>query len=192
VAMTVAYNAHAPAEANAMASEPARGLVIVNTGDGKGKTTAALGMAMRAVGHGMHVAFVQFVKAAAVGEHEAAVRLAPELEIFQMGCGCVTGEPTDEDLRAAREALETTRACLTRGRYAMVVADEAITAVGLNLLDRDAVESLLADRPADVHLVLTGRGAWPSLTDRADLVTEMHSVKHPHETGGGALEGIEF
>ena len=175
-----------------MASEPARGLVIVNTGDGKGKTTAALGMAMRAVGHGMHVAFVQFVKAAAVGEHEAAVRLAPELEIFQMGCGCVTGEPTDEDLRAAREALETTRACLTAGRYAMVVADEAITAVGLNLLDRDAVESLLADRPADVHLVLTGRGAWPSLTDRADLVTEMHSVKHPHETGGGALEGIEF
>jgi len=74
----------------------------------------------------------------------------------------------------------------------MVVADEAITAVGLNLLRRDEVESLLADRPAEVHLVLTGRGAWQSLTDRADLVTEMHSVKHPQEVGGGEQKGIEL
>jgi len=175
-----------------MISGSARGIVVVNTGDGKGKTTAALGMAMRAVGHGMRVAFVQFVKAAAVGEHEAAKRLAPELEIFRMGRGWVAGEPGPDDLLAAREALDFTRACLGGGRYAMVVADEAVTAVGLNLLRRDEVESLLADRPAEVHLVLTGRGAWQSLTDRADLVTQMHSVKHPHEVGGGAREGIEL
>jgi len=176
---------------NAMISGSARGIVVVNTGHGKGKTTAALGMAMRAVGHGMRVAFVQFVKAAAAGEHEAAKRLAPELEIFRMGRGCVAGEPGPDDLLAAREALDFTRACLGGGRYAMVVADEAVTAVGMNLLRRDEVESLLADRPAEVHLVLTGRGAWQSLTDRADLVTEMHSVKHPYEGGGGAQEGIE-
>ncbi len=178
--------------ANAMGSEPAKGLVVVNTGDGKGKTTAALGTAMRAVGHGMRVAFVQFIKAAAVGEHEAAKRLAPELEIFRMGRGWVSAEPGPDDLLAAREALDFTRACLGGGRYAMVVADEVITAVGLNLLRRDEVESLLADRPAEVHLVLTGRGAWQSLTDGADLVTEMHSVKHPYEGGGGAQEGIEL
>jgi len=175
-----------------MVSRPARGLVIVHTGDGKGKTTAALGMALRAVGHGMRVAFVQFVKAAAVGEHRAAERLAPDLEIFRMGCGCVSGEPGAEDLQAAREALDMARACLRGGRYAMVVADEAITAVGLQLLARDEVESLLSDRPAEVHLVLTGRGAWQGLTERADLVTEMHSVKHPHDRGGGAREGVEF
>jgi len=94
-----------------MISGSARGIVVVNTGDGKGKTTAALGMAMRAVGHGMRVAFVQFVKAAAVGEHEAAKRLAPELEIFRMGRGWVAGEPGPDDLLAAREALDFTRAC---------------------------------------------------------------------------------
>jgi len=175
-----------------MTPAPTRGLVIVYTGDGKGKTTAALGMAMRAVGHGMRVAVVQFVKAAAAGEHEAAKRLAPELEIVRMGRGYVRGEPGPDDRRAARDALQRMRTCLTEGRYAMVVADEAITAVGLGLLSRDAVESLVSDRPADVHLVLTGRGAWPSLTGRADLVTEMRSIKHPHDSGGGAQEGIEF
>ena len=175
-----------------MAPDTHQGLVVIHTGDGKGKTTAALGMAVRAVGHGMRVAFVQFVKAAAVGEHEAAKRLAPDLEIFRMGSGFVTGEPDADDLQAARRALEMTRACLAGRQYAMVVADEALTAVGLNLVGRDEVESLLSARPAEVHLVLTGPGAWPSLTDRADLVTEMRSIKHPHDGGGGAREGIEF
>ena len=175
-----------------MVAKPARGLVIVHTGDGKGKTTAALGLALRAVGHRMRVAFVQFVKAAAVGEHEAAKRLAPDLEIFRMGAGCVTGEPRPEDRAAARRALALARQCLGQGRYAMVVADEILTAVGLDLLTRDEAESLLDARPAAVHLVLTGRGAWPGLVDRADLVTEMRSLKHPHDAGLGAQEGVEF
>jgi cob(I)alamin adenosyltransferase len=169
-----------------------RGRIIVNTGDGKGKTTAALGMALRAVGHGMRVAFVQFIKAWSVGEHEAAARLAPELQVFRMGRGFVVGEPAPEHLAAAREALEFVRQCLRGGRYQMVIADEIITAVGLKLLTASEVESCLPDRPADVHLVLTGRGAWDSLVEKADLVTDMHLVKHPYEKGIMAQEGVEF
>jgi cob(I)alamin adenosyltransferase len=175
-----------------MVAKMPRGLVIVNTGDGKGKTTAALGMALRAVGHGMGVAFVQFVKAWSVGEHEAAARLAPELEIFLMGKGFVGGEPGPEHVQAAREALEQVRRCLRDGRHQVVVADEILTAVGLKLLTPAEVELLLADRPSDVHLVLTGRGAWDSLIGRADLVTEMRLVKHPYEKGIMAQEGVEF
>jgi len=175
-----------------MAAKMPRGLVIVYTGDGKGKTTAALGTAMRAVGHGRRVAFVQFIKARSVGEHEAAARLAPHLEIFRMGRGFVGGQPTDEHLKAAREALAFVRQCLNEGCYDMVVADEIFSAVKLKLISAEDVESLLADRPAAVHLVLTGRGAWPGLIERADLVTDMRLVKHPYEKGVRAQEGIEF
>jgi len=175
-----------------MTAKTTRGLVIVYTGDGKGKTTAALGTALRAVGHGRRVVFIQFIKAWSVGEHEAAKRLAPHLEIFRMGRGFVVGQPTDEHLRAAREALEFVRRCLKEGRHDMVVADEIFSAVGLKLLSAEDVESLLADRPPEVHLVLTGRGAWPSLIERADLVTDMRLVKHPYEKGVEAQEGVEF
>ncbi|MFO8014072.1 MAG: cob(I)yrinic acid a,c-diamide adenosyltransferase [Phycisphaerae bacterium] len=169
-----------------------RGRVIVYTGDGKGKTTAALGTALRAVGHGLAAAVVQFVKARPSGEHAAAERLAPDLTIRRMGAGWVTDEATDADLAAAREALAEVRRLLATGRPVMVVADEVLTAVGLGLLEREAVEGLLDARPAEKHLVLTGRGAWPALVERADLVTEMRCVKHPHERGEGPLAGIEF
>ena len=175
-----------------MVAKLPQGLVIVNTGDGKGKTTAALGMSMRAVGHGLRVAFVQFVKAGGGGEHEAAARLAPQLEIFRLGKGCVVGEATDEHRTAAHEALEFVRQCLHGGRYEMVVADEILTAAGLGLLTREEVESLLADRPHDVHLVLTGRGAWDSLIEKADMATDMRLIKHPYDKGIAAQEGIEF
>ncbi|MBM4018411.1 MAG: cob(I)yrinic acid a,c-diamide adenosyltransferase [Planctomycetes bacterium] len=175
-----------------MAAKTPHGLVIINTGDGKGKTTAALGMAMRAVGHGMRVAFVQFVKAWSVGEHDAAARLGPNLEIFRMGKGFVVGEPAPEHRQAARDALEFVRQCLRSGRYEMVAADEILTAVGLKLLAPQDVEALLPDRPPDVHLVLTGRGAWDSLIEKADLVTEMRLIKHPYDKGVLAQEGVEF
>ena len=175
-----------------MSAKTTHGLVIVNTGDGKGKTTAALGMAMRAAGHGMSVAFIQFIKTRSVGEHKAAASLAPELEIFRMGQGFIVGEPTPEHRQAAAEALEQVRRSLRSGRYRMVVADEILAAVGLKLLTADQVESILADRPADVHLVLTGRGAWPSLIERADLVTEMRLVKHPYDKGVAAQAGVEL
>jgi len=175
-----------------MVAKLPQGLVLVNTGDGKGKTTAALGLAMRAVGHGMRVAFVQFIKAWSVGEHEAAARLAPQLGVFRMGKGFVVGEATPEHLAAAREALEFVRQCLTGGRYEMVVADEVLTAVGLGLITQEEVEALLADRPQGVHLVLTGRGAWDSLVEKADMVTDMRLIKHPYDKGVVAQEGVEF
>jgi len=175
-----------------MVAQTPRGLVIVYTGDGKGKTTAALGMAMRAVGRGMRVAMVQFIKAEAVGEHAAAVRLAPGLEIFRMGRGFVIGPATADHQAAAREALDFARRCLRGGRHDMVIADEILDAVGLKLIAAEYVELLLADRPPEAHLVLTGRGAWPGLIERADLVTEMRSIKHPFDRGVEAQEGVEF
>jgi len=175
-----------------MDATPPHGLVIVYTGDGKGKTTAALGLALRAVGHGLRVVVVQFVKAWSVGEHEAAKRLAPELAVHRMGRGFVRGEPEEEDRAAARDALALVRRCLVEGRHALVIADEVLTAVGLRLVTREDVESLLADRPAGVHLVLTGWGAWDSLLARADLVTDMRCVKHPFSRGVAAQPGVEF
>jgi cob(I)alamin adenosyltransferase len=175
-----------------MAAKMTRGLVIINTGDGKGKTSAALGMAMRAAGHQMRVAFVQFIKAWGVGEHAAAARLAPYVEMFRMGKGFIVGEPTPEHREAARAALEHVRQSLRGGQYRMVVADEILTAVGLKLLTPADVESLLADRPRNVHLVMTGRGAWESLIEGADLVTDMRLVKHPYQKGIEAQEGVEF
>ena len=175
-----------------MADAAPQGRVIIYTGEGKGKTTAALGTALRAVGRGIDAGVVQFVKSERSGELAAAERLAPDLNVRCMGAGWVTGEPTEADLAAAADALAEVRRLLATGRPVMVVADEILTAVGLGLLAREDVEGLLDGRPAEKHLVLTGRGAWPALVDRADLVTEMQNVKHPHERGGGPVEGIEY
>ncbi len=174
-----------------MAAKTPQGLVIVYTGDGKGKTTAALGMAMRAAGHQMHVAFIQFIKAWNVGEHQAAPRLLPYLKMYRLGRGFVQ-EATPEHLEAAQKALQFTRQCLRSGKLRMVVADEILNAVALKLLTPEDVESLLADRPPDVHLVLTGRGAWDSLIEKADLATEMRLIKHPYQKGVDAQEGVEY
>jgi len=172
-----------------------RGLVIVFTGDGKGKTCAALGQAMRAVGRGLRVLVVQFLKARASGEHKAARRLAPDLEIRVMGRGFVPPpeDPAFEEHRAAaREALQYAREMLRSGQRDMVVADEILTAVGLKVLAEEDVLALLDARPRGVHLVLTGRGATERLVARADLVTEMRALKHPHGAGAAAEPGIEF
>ncbi len=172
-----------------------RGLVIVFTGDGKGKTCAALGQAVRAVGRGLRVLVVQFLKARASGEHKAARRLAPDLEIRVMGRGFVPPpeDPAFEEHRAAaREALQYARQMLRSGQRDMVVADEILTAVGLKVLAEEDVLALLDARPRGVHLVLTGRGATERLVARADLVTEMRALKHPHDSGAAAEPGIEF
>jgi len=178
-----------------MGASSERGLIIVFTGDGKGKTCAALGQAVRAVGRGLRVLVVQFLKACASGEHEAARRLAPDLEIRVMGRGFVP-PPDDpafgEHRAAAREALVYAREMLRSGERDMLVADEILTAVGLKVLAEEDVLALLDDRPPGVHLVLTGRGATESLVRRADLVTEMHSRKHPHDEGAEAQEGVEI
>ena len=170
-----------------------RGLIIVYTGDGKGKTTAALGLALRAVGHGRRVLMVQFIKAdEETGEVKAAERLAPELTIAVMGCGFVFDEWTEEDRRAAQEAWEFGRDAIASGHYDMVILDEINHVLAANVIEPQVVLDALAQRPPAVHVVLTGRGAPPEIVRVADLVTEMLAIKHPFEQGIQAQKGIEM
>ena len=170
-----------------------KGLVIVHTGDGKGKTTAALGLALRAVGHGMRVLVVQFIKADdQTGEVRAAGRLAPELTIKVMGRGFVFDEWTDEDRKAAREAWEFARSAIVSGEDHMVILDEINLVLADQVIAAADVLEALGDRPSHVHVILTGRNAPPELVQAADLVTEMLQIKHPFEEGVGAQKGIEM
>lgn len=171
-----------------------QGQVQVYTGNGKGKTTAALGLALRAVGHGCQVCLVQFMKGGGpYGEHLAAERLAPHLTVFRTGRpGWVRkGNPDPADVAEAREALELARIALTSGRYDMVVLDEINGAIDFGLLTVEKVLALLTQRPPNVELILTGRNANPQLLAAADLVTEMLEVKHYFQQGVPARQGIE-
>ncbi len=172
------------------------GSVIVLTGDGKGKTTSALGMAMRAVGHGFRVAFLQFIKGGwRYGELEAAKRLQPELEFSPLGRGFVHIDPENpdpEDVEVAQRAWEVAREKILSGEYFMVVLDEINYALSYGLLDLDEVIRTLRKRPPHVHVVLTGRDAHPQIIEIADLVTEMKEIKHPFREGVVSRKGIEY
>jgi cob(I)alamin adenosyltransferase len=172
------------------------GYVVVLTGDGKGKTTSALGMALRACGHGARVAIVQFIKAGTLYGECVSAKSIEGLDIDVMGRGCV-GMPGDtleraEHEGAAAEALALAREKTMSGGYDMVILDEACVAVSLGLIDETQVLSLIDEKPKELHMVLTGRGATPRITERADLVTEMRMVKHPYYEGKSPIEGIEF
>ena len=180
-----------------MSPEDGRSLVIVFTGDGKGKTTAALGTALRAVGHGLRVLVLQFVKGSwPYGELEAAERLAPLLEIRQCGRGCfgVPGDevPEQEHREAARRGLEEARREIASGEWDMVVLDEVTLVVDFGFVDLEELLECLRSRPPNVHLLITGRRAHPRLVEGADMVTEMKMVRHPFEKGFEAQKGIEF
>lgn len=176
------------------------GLVIVHTGDGKGKTTAALGLAMRAWGDGLRVLILQFIKGGwRCGELNAIAALAKSaaggtIELRQMGKGFTRKGDVDaaEHQRAAQEALADARAAITSGAWDLVILDEINYAVKFGLLDVSDVLALLDARPQTLHVVLTGRDAAPEVIARADLVTEMHLVKHPFSQGVKAQRGIEF
>lgn len=176
--------------------EDKRGSIIVLTGNGKGKTTSALGMAMRAVGHGFRVAVLQFIKGDwPYGEKAAALRLAPELELMTLGRGFVHIEPENpdpDDVQAAKEAWEICKERILSGRYFMVVLDEICNAIAYGLLDVNEVIKVLRKRPEGLHVVLTGRGAHPKLLELADLVTEMREMKHPFRQGVKSRKGIEY
>ena len=184
----------------------ARGLVQVYTGDGKGKTTAALGLALRAVGHGLGVCVVQFMKGEfESGERKAAARLSGELEIHAFG-SAKWGDaskappgtpwwqlpPSDADRTRAQEAVAFAADAVAGGRYDIVVLDEVFSALRLELVALDQVMELLRARPEHVELVLTGREAPPEIVEAADLVTEMKAIKHPYEQGVEARKGIEY
>ena len=168
-----------------------RGLVIVHTGDGKGKTTAALGLAIRAFGAGLKVLILQFIKGRKLSGELVALKTLG-VEVKQCGFGFVTKENFAEQLKAAHEAVELARAEISSGAWDLIILDEINYAVKFGLVDASEVLSLLEVRPPQVHLVFTGRDALPELIDAADLVTEMKLVKHPFRQGVTAQAGIEF
>ena len=171
-----------------------KGLVIVNTGDGKGKTTAALGLAFRALGHRMRVVIIQFIKGQwTPGEVKAAQRLVPELEIHALGDGFtwVTKDPA-RDRQTTQGIWEGASRKILSGDYDLVILDEANVAMKHGYLDPHQVIDVLKRRGPLVHVVLTGRGAPPEITEFADLVSEIRAVKHPFKEGVRAQKGIEF
>lgn len=169
-----------------------KGYVQVYTGNGKGKTTAALGLALRAAGAGMKVFVGQFIKSAGYSEHESLSRLAASITVRAFGRGCfITGEPEPEDIRLANEGLQTAREALQSGVYGLVILDEANVAVDVGLFSADDLLSAIRERAPGVEVVVTGRKACTELLDIADLVTEMVEVKHYYRRGVKARKGIE-
>jgi cob(I)alamin adenosyltransferase len=170
------------------------GLVQVYTGDGKGKTTASIGLAMRAIGKGMKVYMIQFLKGREYGELETAKRLSDSFKLVQAGLDSFVkkGEPGEEDLRLAHEGLELAREAIMGGKFDIVILDEVNVAVELGVLTVDEVLPLIDERPEGVELVLTGRYAPEEFCSRADLITEMKNVKHCYDRGVPLREGIEF
>lgn len=177
-------------------AEERQGLVIVHTGNGKGKTTAALGMGLRAWGQGMRVLVVQFIKGNwKYGELQAAERLGENFVIRQMGEGFVNqgqNKTPEDHKQAAQEALTAAKTAIQSGQWDLIILDEINYAVKFGLVEPNEVLTLLDGKPALLHLVLTGRDAHPEIIDRADLVTEMKEIKHPYKQGIKAQKGIEF
>jgi cob(I)alamin adenosyltransferase len=169
------------------------GFVQVYTGDGKGKTTAALGLTLRAAGHGLMSYVGQFMKGRSYGELEA-LRDHPLITIEQYGdTRCIRREDVSaDDISRARRGLERATAAMESGRYAIVVLDEINVAIWFGLLSLDELLAFLDRRPQPTELVLTGRRATAELLERADLVTEMREVKHYYGRGISAREGIEY
>ncbi len=169
-----------------------KGYVQVYTGNGKGKTTAAIGLAMRAVGAGLKVFIGQFVKGMYYSELKSLSKLSPQLVVKQFGRETfVHNKPSEEDVRAARKGYEEVKALIKGGEYDLVILDEANIAIYFNLLTVDDLLSLIEEKPESVELVFTGRNADPRLIEKADLVTEMKDIKHYFEDGVRARKGIE-
>ena len=173
-----------------------KGLIIIFTGAGKGKTTAALGTAFRALGNGMRVLMLQFLKGSwHYGELDAAQKFAGQFELRQMGRGFVKvgGAETDpEDVRLVEECWAQAQAAIASGDWDMVILDEINYAINYKMLDAEKVAEFLRGKPEMVHVVLTGRNADSRLVELADTVTEMRQVKHAYEKGVMAQRGIEY
>lgn len=172
-----------------------RGLLLVFTGNGKGKTTAALGLALRAWGNDMKVLVLQFIKARKCGEHQAAERMGEGLTLKSLGSGFINfSDPEDmaKQRSLAKKALVEVKGAMTEGSYHMVILDEILYALKYGLVELEQVLELIHIRPGNIHLVLTGRDAPEQIISRADLVTEMKDIKHPFSQGVPAQRGIEF
>ena len=164
----------------------------VYTGNGKGKSTAAFGLALRAAGAGLPVFIAQFAKGMDYSEIQAFRRFEDLITLKQYGrAGFIHGKPAEEDIRAAQDALSEILKILRSGKYKVVVLDEANIATFFELISVDDLEAVIDEKPEDVELVITGRNADPKIIDRADLVTEMREVKHYYTEGVQARDGIE-
>ena len=174
-----------------------KGLVIVYTGGGKGKTTAALGMALRAVGHNQKICIIQFIKGSwHYGELNSLKRLEPEVELITMGKGFVgiidDKSPREEHEKIAKEGIKISKEKIQSKKYDTIILDEVNYAVNLGLIELNDVLDLIKTKPSELNLVLTGNHAKPEIIEAADLVTEMREIKHPFKSGIKAKKGIDF
>lgn len=171
-----------------------RGLIIVHTGKGKGKTTAALGMVCRAIGHGYKVSLIQFIKGAMFsGESVVFAAFPNQVEMRPMGEGFTWDtQDRERDVAKVREAWEAAKARIMDPEWRMVVCDELNIALRYDYLPLDEVLEVLRNKPEDTHVVITGRNAPDGLIEAADLVTEMELIKHPFRSGVKAQAGVEF
>ena len=168
------------------------GCTQIYTGDGKGKTTAALGLALRAAGAGLQVYIAQFIKSGDYSEIKALARYEDRITIEQFGMGrFIKGRPLPEDVAAAHKGLQAIRNALASGDYPLVIMDEGNVAADVGLFATEEILAIIDQKPGSVELVITGRGADPRVIAKADLVTEMKAVKHYYEAGVGARVGIE-
>lgn len=176
---------------------PEKGLIIVYTGKGKGKTTAALGIALRAVGHGYKVGMIQFIKGEwYYGELTSSKRLEPEFELIAAGRGFVgiidDDHPIEDHQKAAKNAMEVAKQKIASGIYDIMILDEINYAAKLNLISQQDILGVIAAKPEKTSLVLTGNYVSEAIMNAADLVTEMKEIKHPYQKGIKAKKGIDF
>jgi cob(I)alamin adenosyltransferase len=171
-----------------------RGLLIVYTGDGKGKTTAALGTALRAVGQGFKVLMIQFIKGSwRSGEMESARLLGESFELRPMGRGFVNPrQPGAGDVRLVGQAWDAAREAMASDRYDLLILDEINCAIDFGMIPIERVLEDLARRPRRLHVICTGRSAHEKLIEAADLVSEMVEIKHPFQKGMRAARGIDY
>jgi cob(I)alamin adenosyltransferase len=170
----------------------ARGYVQVYTGDGKGKTTAAIGLAVRAAGAGLKVYMAQFIKNGEYSEIKTLKQLSDRITVEQFGYGrFIKGRPSAEDVKAARRGLEKIKSVLAVGKHQVVIFDEANVAVSLKLISEKALLEIIAHKPHEIEIIITGRGATPKIIETADLATEMKEIKHYFKSGVKARIGIE-
>ncbi len=176
---------------------PEKGIVIVYTGKGKGKTTAALGIVLRAVGHGYKVGMIQFIKGEwYYGELTSSKRLEPEFELIAAGRGFVgiidDDHPIEDHEKAAKDAIKVAKQKIASGDYDIMILDEINYAVKLNLISQEDILDVIAAKPEKTSLVLTGNYVPEAVMDAADLVTEMREIKHPYQRGIKAKKGVDF
>jgi cob(I)alamin adenosyltransferase len=169
-----------------------KGYVQVYTGDGKGKTTAALGLSLRAAGAGLKIYIAQFIKMGDYSEIKALAKFKGQITIEQFGLGhFIKGQPSPEDIQAAGQGLKKVKAVLDAAEHQVVILEEANVAAALGLFPVDDLIDIIQNKPDTVELVITGRGADPRVIELADLVTEMKAIKHYYEKGVAARKGIE-